>query len=181
MSCYVNIDDELSGHTAARNASLSSSLLLISSSAALSSFKKRKLPTMDGGSLFGDRDESEGLVVCCYGWMSTDAYVANKVAFILSTFVCQEVTIFNSPVRSLRHTIDGVSYPSSPEDSSCSPPSPLDFNKTVEEEAQAFSALLDRCTFYSATFKTAVLCRHGRRIVLCISSSCGCERSGGLG
>lgn len=49
-----------------------------------------------------------------------------------------EVTIVNSPVRSLRHTIDGGSYPSSPEDSSCSPPSPLDFNKTVEEEAQAF-------------------------------------------
>lgn len=45
-----------------------------------------------------------------------------------------------------------------------------------------FSALLDRCrTFYSAAFKTAVLCRHGRRIVLCTSSSCGCERSGGLG
>ncbi|KAF9121531.1 hypothetical protein BGX30_002498 [Mortierella sp. GBA39] len=49
-----------------------------------------------------------------------------------------EVTIVNSPVRSLRHTINGGSYPSSPEDSSCSPPSPLDFNKTVEEEAQAF-------------------------------------------
>ncbi|KAF9079532.1 hypothetical protein BGX23_003815, partial [Mortierella sp. AD031] len=91
--------DESSGHTAARNASLSSS-------AALSSSKKRKLPTMDGGSLSGDRDE--------------------------------EVTIVNSPVRSLRHTIDGGSYPSSPEGSSCSPPSPLDFNKTVKEEAQAF-------------------------------------------
>lgn len=86
----------------------------------------------------GDRDEGEGLVVCCYGWMSTDAHVANKVAFFLSTFVYQEVTIVNSPARSLRHTIDGGSYPSSPEDSSCSPPSPLDFNKTVEEEAQAF-------------------------------------------
>ncbi|KAK5801569.1 hypothetical protein F5H01DRAFT_84676 [Linnemannia elongata] len=49
-----------------------------------------------------------------------------------------EVTIVNSPVRSLRHTVDGGSYPSSPENSSCSPPSPLDFNKTVEEETQAF-------------------------------------------
>lgn len=100
--------------------------------------KKRKLPTMDGISLSGDRNEGEGLVVCCYGWMSNGAHVANKVAFFLYTFVCQEVTIFNSPVRSLRHTIDGGSYPSSPEDSSCSPPSPPDFNKVVEDEAQAF-------------------------------------------
>src|SRR5690349_4395204 len=130
MSCYVNIDDESSGRTAARNASLSSSLLLTSSSTALSSSKKRKLPTMDGGSLSGDRDEGEGFVVSCYSWMSTDTHVANKDAFFLSTFVCQEVTIVNSPVRSLRHTIDGGSYPSSPEDSSCSLPSPLDFNKT---------------------------------------------------
>ncbi|KAG0288019.1 hypothetical protein BGZ97_006930, partial [Linnemannia gamsii] len=44
--------------------------------------------------------------------------------------------IVNSPVRSLRHTVDGGSYPSTPEYALCSPPSPLDFNKTVEEEAQ---------------------------------------------
>ncbi|KAG0333773.1 hypothetical protein BG004_000699 [Podila humilis] len=91
-------NDESSGHTAARNASLSSSGII--------EFQKRKLPTMDGGSLSGDRDE--------------------------------EATIVNSPVRSLCHTIDEGSYPSTPEDSSCSPPSPLDFNKTAEEEAQTF-------------------------------------------
>lgn len=182
MSCYVNIDDESSGHSTARTASLSSSLLLKSSSAALSSSKKRKLPTMDGGSLSGVAMKVRGLLyVVIDGCQLTRMWLIKTPFFYLILFAKKSRSSILQFDRCAT-LLMGDPIPRRPRIRHVHHLLRLILTRLWRRRHKRFSALLDRCrTFYSAAFKTAVLCRHGRRIVLCTSSSCGCERSGGLG